>query len=53
MVRIGSDVWIGSNAVIGNDVSDRCVVAAGSVVVKPVEPHSMVGGNPARLLKAI
>ena len=53
MVRIGSDVWIGSNAVIGNDVGDRCVVAAGSVVVKPVDAHSMVGGNPARFLKAI
>lgn len=53
MVRVGSDVWIGSNAVIGCDVGDRCVIAAGSVVVKPVESHSLAGGNPARLIRAI
>jgi maltose O-acetyltransferase len=53
MVNVGSDVWIGSNSVIGNDVGDRCVVAAGSVVVKPVTDHSLVGGNPAKLIKKI
>ncbi len=53
MVRVGSDVWIGSNAVIGCDVGDRCVIATGSVVVKPVDSHSLAGGNPARLIHAI
>ena len=53
MVRIGSDVWIGSHAVVGSDIGDRCVVAAGSVVVKPVDSHTVVGGNPARHLKSI
>lgn len=53
LITIGSDVWIGSNAVIGCDIGDRCTVAAGSVVVKPVESHSLVGGNPAKFLRAI
>ena len=52
-ITIGSDVWCGSDSVIGCDIGDRCVVAAGSVVVKAVEPHSLVGGNPARLIRTI
>jgi acetyltransferase-like isoleucine patch superfamily enzyme len=53
MITIGSDIWIGSNSVIGNDIGDRCVVAAGAVVVNKVEPHSLVGGNPAKLIHKI
>jgi acetyltransferase-like isoleucine patch superfamily enzyme len=53
MINVGSDVWIGSDCVIGSDVGDRCVIAAGSVVVKPVASHSLAGGNPARLLRNI
>ena len=53
MIHIGSDVWIGSNSVIGSDIGNRCVIATGSVVVKKVEDHSLVGGNPAKFIKAI
>jgi acetyltransferase-like isoleucine patch superfamily enzyme len=49
-VRIGEDVWIGNGAIIGADVGDHAVVAAGAVVVKPVPPWAIVGGNPARVL---
>jgi acetyltransferase-like isoleucine patch superfamily enzyme len=52
-VNVGSDVWIGSNAVIGSDVGDRCVIATGSIVVKPIAAHSLAGGNPASILKRI
>jgi len=52
-VTIGADVWIGSNSVIASDIGNRCVVAACSVVVKEVEDHSLVGGNPARLIRKI
>lgn len=50
---IGNDVWIGMNATILNGVTigDGAVVAAGSVVVKDVEPYSIVGGNPARVIR--
>ena len=53
MIKIGSDVWIGSDAVIGNDVGDRCVVAANSFVVRKVKSHTLVGGNPAEFLMTI
>lgn len=50
-VVIGNDVWIGSGVTIlkGVHVSDHCVIAAGAVVTKDVEPEfSIWGGVPAR-----
>ncbi len=50
---IGPDVWIGANCTIlpGVTIGEGAVVAAGSVVTKNVESFSIVGGNPARLIK--
>ena len=50
---IGNDVWIGANAIIlsGINVGNGAVIAAGSIVTKDVEPYSIVGGNPARVIK--
>lgn len=50
-VRIGSNSWIGNSAVIMADIGEGCVVGAGSVVVKPVPPRSVIVGNPARLVR--
>ena len=52
-VTIGSDVWIGSDVIIlsGVTVGDGAVVGAGSVVTTDVEPYTIVGGNPARIIK--
>jgi galactoside O-acetyltransferase len=49
-IVIEDDVWIGSNAVILRNVrlGHGCVVAAGAVVTKDVDPFSVVGGVPAR-----
>ena len=52
-VVIGNDVWIASNVTImsGIKIGDGAVIAANSHVVKDVEPYSIVGGNPAKLIK--
>ena len=52
-VIIGNDVWIGNNATImsGVTIGDGVVIANNSHVVKNVEPYSLVGGNPAKLIK--
>lgn len=52
-VRIGNDVWIGSDVKIlsGVTIGNGAVIAANSVVVGKVEPYSIYGGNPAKLIK--
>jgi virginiamycin A acetyltransferase len=50
---IGSDVWIGRDAVVmpGVTIGDGAIIAAGAVVVSDVAPYTTVGGNPARPVK--
>lgn len=52
-IIIGNDVWIGQNTTImsGVNIGDGAVIANNSHVVKDVEPYSIVGGNPAKLIK--
>lgn len=47
-VHIGCDCWIGSGSIVLADVGDHSVVAAGSVVTRPVQAWKIVAGNPAR-----
>jgi acetyltransferase-like isoleucine patch superfamily enzyme len=51
-VTIGDHVWIGTGATIlaGTTIGDDAVVAAGSVVTSDVQPGTVVGGNPARVI---
>lgn len=50
---VGSDVWIGSGALIlgGVSIGSGAIISAGSVVTKNVPPYAIVGGNPAHILK--
>jgi len=49
-MTIGSDVWIGRDALIvpGVQIGDGAVIAAGSVVTRDVRAYEIVGGNPAQ-----
>ena len=52
---IERNVWIAAGATIigGVTVGENSVVAAGSVVTKDVPPNTLVGGNPARVIRSI
>lgn len=51
---VGNDVWIGHGATIigGVRIGDGAVVAAGSVVTKDIPEMTIVGGNPAKVIKS-
>ena len=53
-VIIGNNVWIGDKATIlpGVTVGDGAVIAANAVVTKDVPAYSVVGGNPARVIRS-
>jgi len=50
---VEDDVWIGGNSVIiqGIKIGSHVIVASGSVVTKDIPPFSVVGGNPARIIR--
>ncbi len=50
---VGNDVWVGYDALVmpGVKIGDGAIVAARSVVTKDVPPYSVVGGNPASVVK--
>jgi putative colanic acid biosynthesis acetyltransferase WcaF len=52
-ITIGDEAWICADAFIGPNVTvgDRAIVAARGVAVRDVAAATIVGGNPARLLK--
>lgn len=50
-IVIGKDSWLGNSSIVMANVGEKSIVAAGSVVIRDVEPFSIVGGNPARLIK--
>lgn len=53
-IVIENDVWIGANVTLkpGITIGTGAVIAAGSIVVKDVPPFMIVGGNPAKPIKA-
>ncbi len=51
VVEDGSDIGIGSILLPGVRIGEGAIVGAGSVVTRDVEPYTVVGGVPARLLR--
>lgn len=55
-IIIGSNVWIGANAVILPEVNiaDGCIIGAGSIVTKSFhQKNTVIAGNPAIIIKKI
>lgn len=52
--HIGKKCFIGCAAIImpGVHIGDECIVASGSVVTKDVPAHSIVAGNPAKVIRS-
>jgi acetyltransferase-like isoleucine patch superfamily enzyme len=54
-IAIERNVWIAAGATIigGVTIGENAVVAAASVVTKDVPPNTLVGGNPAGVIRSI
>ncbi len=54
-IRIGKNVWIGSNVTVtrGVTIGDNSVIAAGAVVTGDIPANVVAGGVPARVIKTI
>lgn len=54
-VEIGDDAWIGAGAIVlpNIKIGKSAIVAAGAIVTKDVAPRTVVGGNPARVLRQL
>ncbi len=54
-IRIGSNCWVGANAIILPEVQigDNVIIGAGSVVTKNFECNVVIAGNPARVIKKL
>jgi acetyltransferase-like isoleucine patch superfamily enzyme len=53
LVRKGASIGSSVTLLCGVTVGENAIVGAGSVVTKDVPPHTIVAGNPARLLRTI
>ncbi len=54
-IRVDDRAWIGFNSTLlkGVTIGEGAVVAAGSLVTKNVEPYTVVGGNPAQVIRVL
>lgn len=54
-IEIGEDCWLGGNVTVcpGVRIGDRCIIAAGSVVVHDIPNDSLAAGNPATVKRKL
>jgi maltose O-acetyltransferase len=54
-IVIESDAWIGTGVVVfpNTRIGEGAIVSANSVVTQDVKPYTLVGGQPARMIKMV
>lgn len=52
-VSVGAGCWVGEGAILLAEVGPGCIVSAGAVVVKAMPGKSVLGGNPAQVLRSL
>ena len=52
-VSIGARTWVGEGAIIMADVGECCIVSAGAIVIDAMPDATLIGGNPARVVKQL
>mgnify|MGYP003574870252 CR=1 FL=1 len=54
-VKIEKNVWIGESVAIlpGVTIGENSIIGANSVITKNIPKNSVVGGNPARIIKTL
>jgi len=54
-IKIGNNVWIGSNAVLnpGVEIGENTVIGSGSIVTKSVPANVVAAGNPCKVIRKI
>ena len=53
VVKQGASIGSGAVVLCGVTIGEMAIVGAGSVVTRDVPPHSVVAGNPARLMRKL
>jgi acetyltransferase-like isoleucine patch superfamily enzyme len=53
LVKRGASIGTGSTILCGITIGEGAVVGAGSVVTRDVPPHTVVAGNPAKILRTL
>jgi acetyltransferase-like isoleucine patch superfamily enzyme len=51
-ISIGENCWLGNGALVMANIGEGCIVGAGSVVINDIPAHSIVAGNPAKVIKS-
>ena len=54
-IKIGDDCWLGGGVIVcpGVTIGNRCIIAAGSVVIEDIPDDSLAAGNPAKVKRKL